>query len=147
MHTHTHTHRCHFAIRGRGSTKEEDQKPPHLVEELHVLVEYEGPLAMRDTTLHNAEMLIRAILTYVTLSVWGWVGGGEIQRRDARLCYSCVCIVRVCMRAHTHKHTHTHTHTHTHVPARREIRSQGSTPSARHKFSKVSKWNLDRACT
>jgi hypothetical protein len=34
-----------------------------LIEELHVLVEYEGPMAMRDTTLHNAEMLIRAILT------------------------------------------------------------------------------------
>lgn len=51
---------CHFAIRGRGSTKEE---PAHLVEELHVLVEYEGPVAMRDTTLHNAEMLIRAILS------------------------------------------------------------------------------------
>jgi len=54
---------CHFAIRGRGSTKEDADKPPHLQEELHVLVEYEGPVPMRDTTLHNAEMLIRAILS------------------------------------------------------------------------------------
>lgn len=55
---------CHFAIRGRGSTKDEAEKPSsHITEELHVLVDYEGPVAMRDTTLHNAEMLIRAILT------------------------------------------------------------------------------------
>ena len=54
---------CHFAIRGRGSTKDDSDKPSHMQEELHVLVEYEGPLSMRDTTLHNAEMLIRAILT------------------------------------------------------------------------------------
>jgi len=55
---------CHFAIRGRGSTKDDAEKPSGpMTEELHVLVEYEGPVAMRDTTLHNAEMLIRAILT------------------------------------------------------------------------------------
>jgi hypothetical protein len=52
-----------MAIRGRGSSKSEDQKPAHLQEQLHVLVEYEGPTLMRDTTLSNAEMLVRAVLT------------------------------------------------------------------------------------
>jgi len=54
---------CQLAIRGRGSSKSEDMKPAHLSEQLHVLCEYEGPVAMRDTQLNNAEMLIRAVLT------------------------------------------------------------------------------------
>ena len=36
--TRTHTQ---MAIRGRGSSKSEDMKPPHLQEQMHVLVEYE----------------------------------------------------------------------------------------------------------
>ena len=60
-----------MAIRGRGSSKSEDQKPAHLQEQLHVLVEYEGPTLMRDTTLSNAEMLVRAVLTPATESLPG----------------------------------------------------------------------------
>jgi len=57
---------CKMAIRGRGSSKQEDQKPAHMQEQLHVQVEFEGPVLMRDTTLSNAEMLIRAVLTPAT---------------------------------------------------------------------------------
>lgn len=54
---------CQMAIRGRGSSKSEDMKPAHLQEQLHVLVEYEGPALNRDTTVAAAEMLIRDVLT------------------------------------------------------------------------------------
>jgi len=57
---------CQMAIRGRGSSKSEDMKPPHLQEQMHVLVEYEGPALMRDTAVNKAEMLIRAVLTPLT---------------------------------------------------------------------------------
>mmetsp|Transcript_11162 Transcript_11162/g.22407 ORF Transcript_11162/g.22407 Transcript_11162/m.22407 type:complete len:496 (+) Transcript_11162:238-1725(+) len=62
-----------LSIRGKGSMRlpggaEEvamlaTPQYAHLNEELHVLMEYEGPLAERDQTINSAELLIRAMLT------------------------------------------------------------------------------------
>jgi len=96
-HIHAHECSCHFAIRGRGSTKEDADK---LQEELHVLVEYEGPLPMRDTTLHNAEMLIRAILRFIYIQL--------------ALFYIYIYIY-VNKYVHINIHIHVHLHVHIHV--------------------------------
>eukprot|EP00960_Hanusia_phi_P078458 768818-Hanusia_phi.AAC.7 len=57
---------CHLALRGRGSMKEDrdgDAKTSHSEGELHVLADYEGPIAARDGALQNVISLVRAVLT------------------------------------------------------------------------------------
>mmetsp|Transcript_44960 Transcript_44960/g.141536 ORF Transcript_44960/g.141536 Transcript_44960/m.141536 type:complete len:437 (-) Transcript_44960:176-1486(-) len=57
---------CHLALRGRGSMKEDrdgDAKGANSEGELHVLADYEGPIAARDGALQNVVSLVRAVLT------------------------------------------------------------------------------------